>query len=395
MTRSDERIIVEAAPRDLLWGAGLCAQDADLPFPSRWPGVNVLGWALMQARQTLRATAPSEAAAGSVSGGGGSGAEEYAGEAGAAEMAQFEILALITPQRLDNVLSKIGRVDLKDTAAVRGVLHDFCADVADSLPPLKRQLLEEDAALQVMLRQQCKAVMIEWAERAKAAEKAERKRRRKLATAAAAATERCTSTDSEAAAASAAAPLPAEQPPPALPRTKSRSEQLGEQLQRVRSDTQEERAALARTRSQIEASERRLAAPRWRSERWAEQEGRLWPARGQHILAQVDEAKDAVCVYQAYNPSIADYAVENQRFEGCLDFGLERMTWIKVRLLLLVQTSRTNTRSNWTARCRPTSCGRASAPSGRARRRRSGCWPSGSSARASKSTWELIYSYIS
>lgn len=36
-----------------------------------------------------------------------------------------------------------------------------------------------------------------------------------------------------------------------------------------------------------------------------------WPKDGKHILAQYDEK--TIVVYQAFNPSIAEYAVSHQR----------------------------------------------------------------------------------
>lgn len=36
-----------------------------------------------------------------------------------------------------------------------------------------------------------------------------------------------------------------------------------------------------------------------------------WPSSGSHILAQYDD--DSIVVYQAYEPMIAQYAVDNQR----------------------------------------------------------------------------------
>ncbi|CEM03398.1 unnamed protein product [Vitrella brassicaformis CCMP3155] len=58
---------------------------------------------------------------------------------------------------------------------------------------------------------------------------------------------------------------------------------------------------------------------------YAEQRSK-WPAEGKHILAQFDD--ETVTVYQAYNPFIADYAVEHQRFGGD-KFSFNRMSWIK------------------------------------------------------------------
>ena len=41
------------------------------------------------------------------------------------------------------------------------------------------------------------------------------------------------------------------------------------------------------------------------------QQRKLWPASGRHVVAQFDD--DSVVVYQAFRPSIAEYAVHNQR----------------------------------------------------------------------------------
>lgn len=60
-----------------------------------------------------------------------------------------------------------------------------------------------------------------------------------------------------------------------------------------------------------------------------------WPQAGQHILAQFDEV--SIVVYQAYRPSIARYAVENQRFGG--DFSFNRMSWIKPNFLWMMYRS--------------------------------------------------------
>lgn len=47
------RVLVEASPRDLVWGIGLGAANERATDPSRWRGRNLLGFALMEAREQL------------------------------------------------------------------------------------------------------------------------------------------------------------------------------------------------------------------------------------------------------------------------------------------------------------------------------------------------------
>jgi ribA/ribD-fused uncharacterized protein len=49
------RVLVEASPRDRVWGIGLAADDERAESPERWPGLNLLGFALMEVRHQLRA----------------------------------------------------------------------------------------------------------------------------------------------------------------------------------------------------------------------------------------------------------------------------------------------------------------------------------------------------
>ncbi|MEZ0115490.1 ribA/ribD-fused uncharacterized protein [Catenulispora sp. EB89] len=51
-----ERVLVEASPVDRIWGIGLAATDERAQDPARWRGLNLLGEALMAARETLRDT---------------------------------------------------------------------------------------------------------------------------------------------------------------------------------------------------------------------------------------------------------------------------------------------------------------------------------------------------
>lgn len=47
------RVLVEASPRDLVWGIGLAAGGERAGSPERWPGLNLLGFALMEVRRRL------------------------------------------------------------------------------------------------------------------------------------------------------------------------------------------------------------------------------------------------------------------------------------------------------------------------------------------------------
>lgn len=49
-----DRVLVEASPRDNIWGIGLGAADLRAENPEQWWGLNLLGFALMEARQRLR-----------------------------------------------------------------------------------------------------------------------------------------------------------------------------------------------------------------------------------------------------------------------------------------------------------------------------------------------------
>ncbi|MGW4752548.1 NADAR family protein [Streptomyces chartreusis] len=49
-----DRVLVEASPVDRVWGIGLAARDEGADDPERWRGPNLLGFALMEARERLR-----------------------------------------------------------------------------------------------------------------------------------------------------------------------------------------------------------------------------------------------------------------------------------------------------------------------------------------------------
>ena len=50
---TNSRVLVEACPVDEVWGIGLAADDERVADPGRWRGLNLLGFALMEARQRL------------------------------------------------------------------------------------------------------------------------------------------------------------------------------------------------------------------------------------------------------------------------------------------------------------------------------------------------------
>ncbi|MET8569130.1 NADAR family protein [Streptomyces sp. NPDC004783] len=54
LLNTGERVLVEASPVDRVWGIGLAADDAAAGDPERWRGENLLGFALMAAREELR-----------------------------------------------------------------------------------------------------------------------------------------------------------------------------------------------------------------------------------------------------------------------------------------------------------------------------------------------------
>ncbi|MFT3736844.1 MAG: DUF4291 domain-containing protein [Rhodocyclaceae bacterium] len=58
-----------------------------------------------------------------------------------------------------------------------------------------------------------------------------------------------------------------------------------------------------------------------------------WPTEGQHILAQYDA--ESIVVYQAYRPSIGQFAIANG-YLGGPDFSLSRMSWIKPNFLWMM-----------------------------------------------------------
>lgn len=54
LLNTGDAILVEASPYDTVWGIGLRAEDARAKDPTTWQGLNLLGFALMRARERLR-----------------------------------------------------------------------------------------------------------------------------------------------------------------------------------------------------------------------------------------------------------------------------------------------------------------------------------------------------
>ncbi|WP_373552981.1 NADAR family protein [Haliscomenobacter sp.] len=54
LLNTQDRVLVEASPLDPIWGIGLAANDPKAQDPEQWKGLNLLGFALMAARDILR-----------------------------------------------------------------------------------------------------------------------------------------------------------------------------------------------------------------------------------------------------------------------------------------------------------------------------------------------------
>lgn len=53
LLKTGRDVLVEASPRDRIWGIGMGASNEDARDPLKWRGTNLLGFALMEARAAL------------------------------------------------------------------------------------------------------------------------------------------------------------------------------------------------------------------------------------------------------------------------------------------------------------------------------------------------------
>lgn len=53
LQQTGSRVLVEASPVDRIWGIGLAQDNEKVNNPNRWRGLNLLGFALMQARDAI------------------------------------------------------------------------------------------------------------------------------------------------------------------------------------------------------------------------------------------------------------------------------------------------------------------------------------------------------
>ena len=55
LLKTAPRILAEASPVDKIWGVGLAEDDKAIQYIDAWPGLNLLGFALMEVRDMLKA----------------------------------------------------------------------------------------------------------------------------------------------------------------------------------------------------------------------------------------------------------------------------------------------------------------------------------------------------
>ena len=53
LSATGSKVLAEASPRDRIWGIGMSASHEHAARPSRWRGLNLLGFALMNVRDQL------------------------------------------------------------------------------------------------------------------------------------------------------------------------------------------------------------------------------------------------------------------------------------------------------------------------------------------------------
>lgn len=54
LIQTGDKILVEDSPYDRIWGSGVAAKDVKFKNPSQWPGLNQLGFILMDVRDELK-----------------------------------------------------------------------------------------------------------------------------------------------------------------------------------------------------------------------------------------------------------------------------------------------------------------------------------------------------